>query len=346
MKKDGKKFERVVAAIHAMEESGAQVTWNDVINGRQFDVTLRFNKAGYEFLVVIECKDYATAVPPEKIDALVTKARDAHADKAVMVAASGFQAGAKVVAERHNVTILSVKAINKSPEELANSLSPVLFLSGVRFKVDSVTPETVILSDDPRQMRSTMRHTQIIGPQINTTAANMLDAAKSEIQRVATSKNQTFAITLPKGTWMTHPNFPNHRTPIKAIFVDHVLITESDLGEVDYVSDDPRLSPEILKIEDALSGEARLVDTSQLQHGFDTVIETGHFYLNPNLGNSYYVELIDEGMVTYYVVESYVYGNLMQAKYTQNIKYSSQFVPITDQHEIDRLQLMLDKLKG
>ncbi len=134
-----KKFERVVAAIQAMQESGAVVAWNEAINGRQFDVPVRFKKAIYEFLVVIECKDYSTAVSAEKLDALVTKARDAHADKAVMVAANGFQSGAKQVAARHNVTILSLSTINKTPEDLASSITPVLYLSGLHCRVRFAT---------------------------------------------------------------------------------------------------------------------------------------------------------------------------------------------------------------
>ncbi len=346
MEPNWKKFERIVAAVHAMEEGGATVTWNDVINGRQFDVTIRFKKAGYDFLVVIECKDYANAVPAEKIDALVTKARDAHADKAIMVAANGFASGAKTVAARHNVTILSMSSISKDAEELGRSMSPVLLLSGVRFEVDSVTPELVVISDDPRQMRSVMRHTKVIGPDIDENVEVIVEDMRGEIQSASTSETQTFAIWLPKDTWMTHPNFPDHRTPIKKILVDHVLITEADLANYNYFSNDPIISPDILKIEDELSGDSRFIDTSTLEHGFDTKIEPGHFYLNPNLGNSYYVESIDDEIVTYYVVESYFRGGLIQAKYTQDIQYSSQFVPIRDETEINRLRTMLNELKN
>ncbi len=47
-----KKFERLVAAIHSAEQKGASVKWNDAINGRQFDVTIRFKEGFYDYLTV------------------------------------------------------------------------------------------------------------------------------------------------------------------------------------------------------------------------------------------------------------------------------------------------------
>ena len=35
-------LERIVAGIHAITTSDADVSWNEVINGRQFDVVARF----------------------------------------------------------------------------------------------------------------------------------------------------------------------------------------------------------------------------------------------------------------------------------------------------------------
>jgi hypothetical protein len=57
MPKNWKLFEKIVAAIHHAESRGAKVVWNDKINGRQFDVTVRFLHGLYEYLTVIECKD-------------------------------------------------------------------------------------------------------------------------------------------------------------------------------------------------------------------------------------------------------------------------------------------------
>jgi len=103
-----KHFERLVAAIHQAADQGAEVRWNDTINGRQFDVTLRFKRGLYDYLTVIECKDYGRAVSVEKVEAFITKAADAGADLAVMASASGFQQGAQDVAARHKMTLIQV----------------------------------------------------------------------------------------------------------------------------------------------------------------------------------------------------------------------------------------------
>src|SRR5579863_10237713 len=103
-----KHFERLVTAIHQAADQGAEVKWNDVIGGRQFDVTIRFRRGLYDYLTVIECKDFDRPVPVEKVEAFVTKATDAHADRAVMASTSGFQAGAHEVARKHKITLIHV----------------------------------------------------------------------------------------------------------------------------------------------------------------------------------------------------------------------------------------------
>lgn len=81
-------FERLVAAIHQVASQGAEVRWNEKIAGRQFDVTIRFRQGLYDYLTVVECKDYEKAVPVEKVEAFVTKAADVQAHYAVMASTS------------------------------------------------------------------------------------------------------------------------------------------------------------------------------------------------------------------------------------------------------------------
>ena len=103
-----KKFEHLVAAIHRAADQRAQVRGNETINGRQFDVTIRFRKGLYEYLTVIECKDQRKPVSVDKVEAFVMKATDAQAHHGVMASTSGFQAGALKVAEKHNLTLIHV----------------------------------------------------------------------------------------------------------------------------------------------------------------------------------------------------------------------------------------------
>src|SRR6185369_6780888 len=116
--KKWKKFERVVAAIHRAEAKGAAVSWNDNINGRQFDVVIRFKFQFYEYLVIVECKDHCRPVEAKEIDAFVTKSADAHANKAVVVSSQGFQTGAVDVAKKHNIELFTLTEVQAMPEDI------------------------------------------------------------------------------------------------------------------------------------------------------------------------------------------------------------------------------------
>jgi hypothetical protein len=67
------------------------------------DVTVRFQLAGMDFLVLFECKRHASAVKREHVQVLHTKMQSTGAQKGVVVAASGFQRGALQYAQAHGI---------------------------------------------------------------------------------------------------------------------------------------------------------------------------------------------------------------------------------------------------
>lgn len=93
-------LERVVAFIQAATTVGAEIQWNEKIEGRQFDVAVQFRLESLRYLAIFEVKNKTHKTPAEALDAFVTKARDQKANKMVLVSASGFQAGALTVARR------------------------------------------------------------------------------------------------------------------------------------------------------------------------------------------------------------------------------------------------------
>src|SRR3546814_15284430 len=105
---DDEYLERIVAGIHVVTMEGAEVIWNEKINGRQFDVVVRFQVGTLRYLVLIEVKNRSRKVTAEHIESFVTKARDQNASKTVVVSAAGFQSGAVLVAERHGVDLFTV----------------------------------------------------------------------------------------------------------------------------------------------------------------------------------------------------------------------------------------------
>ena len=110
-------FEKLVAAIHKAETEGAIVTWNEKIDGRQFDVTIRFKTGFYDYLTFIECKDCGTLVSVDKVEAFATKAKRYNANKSIMVSARGFQSGAIKAAKELNIQLFSLKQIDKQSYE-------------------------------------------------------------------------------------------------------------------------------------------------------------------------------------------------------------------------------------
>jgi hypothetical protein len=79
--------------------------------------------------------------------------------------------------------------------------------------------------------------------------------------------------------------------------------------------------------------------------GFDTIFETGKFYVSPNLGGNYFCKRIDNNIAHLFLVESYAFGILIQVEFTQEIKYQSRYVEILDPKEIKRLTKMYKKIK-
>ncbi|MCL4503441.1 MAG: restriction endonuclease [Deltaproteobacteria bacterium] len=121
IEQEWKSFERLVAAIQQVEHNGAKVLWNDKINGRQFDITIRFQYGIHEYLTVIECKKNQRPISIEIIEAFITKANDAKANKAIMVSSSRYQEGCTKIAQKHNIELLTLTEINKIPKEILSN---------------------------------------------------------------------------------------------------------------------------------------------------------------------------------------------------------------------------------
>lgn len=129
-----KKFERLVAAIHLAETEGGRVSWNEIINGRQFDVTIRFKFGLHDYLTVIECKDYKDRVSVEKVDAFITKTRDINANKAIMVSSNGYQSGCFETALRHGIKLLTLnEKIEIDINDLAAEFIEALNIYKIKF---------------------------------------------------------------------------------------------------------------------------------------------------------------------------------------------------------------------
>lgn len=349
MDKKWKKFERVVAAIHVAENSGATVTWNDHINGRQFDVSIRFKFQFYDYLVLIECKDQKEPVKAEDVDAFVTKSKDAGANKAIVVSSSGFQSGAKSVAERHNIELFTLTEIHSMPEgALAETIVSVLILLPVGFWKTG-TKEIINLSKNPNQLALEVEGIRLIG----FGDLKLIDILKPYSQLiapfdipgvpdvgptfpVATGQRQNQAITLQLGTKIV---FPGSTTEIP---VSHLLLS--------YWMQDMRLVTPTMRTaqyqyRNERTQETTTIKEEDLRLGFETKLEPGKYYVDPTVNFYYYCESLHPRGALVFLIHSYQNGQFVQAKMIVPLKEASCFVEVTDQKEIDRLKLLYQQVK-
>lgn len=86
----GAAFERLTASVQARLDPGSEVRWNEKLNGRQIDATVRGKLGSASVLVVVECRDYADAIGIDHVDQLDSVRREVGANKAVLVTRTGF----------------------------------------------------------------------------------------------------------------------------------------------------------------------------------------------------------------------------------------------------------------
>lgn len=83
--------------------------------GRQFDIYWEYELGGVDYRTVIECKDYASPISVEKIDALIGKTADIpEINKKIFATKTGYQSGAKTKALQHHIDLLIVREQNDS----------------------------------------------------------------------------------------------------------------------------------------------------------------------------------------------------------------------------------------
>jgi Restriction endonuclease len=147
----GKQLEMIVASMHGQAGDKLAVAWSEEIDGRQFDVTLRFREGMHDYLTVIECKDYSERVSVDRVEAFVTKSNGVNANKAVMISVNGFQSGAITVAKKHGIKLLTVteEFIDAKPIEIESRV-PGMSIFDLRIYTTDGTADVCPPDDDPR----------------------------------------------------------------------------------------------------------------------------------------------------------------------------------------------------
>lgn len=296
----------------------------------------------HEYLTVIECKDYSGKVPVEKIDAFVTKARDAQASKAIIISSNGFQSGCIEVAERHGLELLVLKeSTDVSIPELIEKITPALNISRIRFSIANSKKEYE-LEDWGGRLAYLSRHSEIIVSATSKTLGQLIHEWQITQTLIELGRQNEINLPLPDGTILKIP----YESPISVSALKfNCTVIEAAIPKApildNHIIAQLHTTIELRDPKGALKHSAPL---ASLELGFDKPVEAGKFYEQPIVFSRYYCSQIDGEIISWTLLESYQHGHLFQAKYTQMKKEAKHYVEVIDEKIINRLRKMLEKL--
>jgi len=352
-------LERIVAGIQAATTDGADVTWNEIIDGRQFDAVVRFTLGTLQYLVLIEVKNRMRRASASELEAFVTKTRDHQANKAVFVTAAGFQSGAIKVAKRHGVDLFTVvfdeddlHLSDKSSQLLLTKKgakddeSPVIEIGKptLTANIEDVvlkyaSGKSVKMPNEPSQMtyyakKTKLEDGRVIDQVVQQANFTGIELGKERIekipivpaQRIYPPDNYFFPSGVLASLWCTVVGRMGR--PIRG----NTLV-------------DPGTFSSSIIYTNVLTGEVTRMTMDQLPLGGSRA-EAGKFYFIPHPLIYFYCEAVYDGVVYWNLIESFQNGELLTASTSQDIKYSVYYVPVTDKKTLKRLRKRLRDYKG
>lgn len=103
----------------------------------KIDVWVRFRKFGIEIKWVIECKNWNSPVPKEKVLALKAIVEDVGADRGILISATGFQPGAVRASQKTNITLTDLDELKETArEDLIGSVLHRIEIRVIQLKYD------------------------------------------------------------------------------------------------------------------------------------------------------------------------------------------------------------------
>lgn len=156
--KKGKLLEITIEIIHKSlkGKSDTKVFRNHKLKNtsgdlREFDIVLKSTINKYNFITVVECKDYKRPVSVDKIDAFVTKCNHIpEINKKVFVSKNGYQKAAKSSATNYGVELYQLEELNAetvknwSSVALIQPITSLLILREIGIKSDPMISKDLI----------------------------------------------------------------------------------------------------------------------------------------------------------------------------------------------------------
>ncbi|MFG1411175.1 restriction endonuclease [Xanthobacter sp. VTT E-85241] len=351
MIKDDEYLERIVAGIHAITTDGAEVLWNEIINGRQFDVTIRFKIGTLRYLVLVEVKNRKRKAAASDLEAFALKARDHNANKSVFVTASGFQEGAITVAKRHAVDIFTVTFDDSKPtfpaeanfiivnqKNSPENTQPILEF-GEKILVAQIEDAELIYIDG-KHFHMPNESSQMQYYCKNTKLENGLDIERLlkelNIDDIELEKTITRDIKITP---------PSYITPPDKYFIPTGIIKEIKLkitGRIGRtIKGNVLIEPSTFSLpilyKNVITGEKYVFDISQLPLG-DNRVSVGSFYFISHPLMYYYCDSINNELIRWHLIESFQNGQKITGTFKQDIIYSKHYIKVSDKKIIERLE--------
>ena len=354
-------LERIVAGIHAVTTSDAEVSWNELINGRQFDVIVRFALGTLRYLVLIEVKNKTRRASAQDLDAFVTKARDQNSNKTVFVSAAGFQSGAVEVAKRHGVDLFKV-SFDEAQLELSTTSGFLAIRRGEaphpRVDVPTLSigdPEPVLLIEGVTLGFNGGRRYALPAEQSQMTyyvGKTMFDdgsTLKDAMDRhtfgpvdMDRTRNETIKLRPPR--WIAPPDIYYFSAGKLQAIECAIAIRKARL-----ISGNVRIDPDAFRppviYTNVTTGTVDRFSLDQLPLGTGPV-SAGRFYFLLHPLRYYHCAAARDGLVTWDMIESFQNGEKMSGSFTQSTDYAAHYIPVTDKEIVTRLDWRLEDYRA
>lgn len=156
MKNTGKDYEEFVQSLYQAiirsefigitDHKNINVEINKFIsdkNGieRQFDIYWEYTLADITYKTVIECKDYKSKVSIDRIDSFIGKLSDIPGLRGLFASRNGYQSGAHIKAQQHNIELLIIREQNASDWKNEDG---VPLLKAVNFNATAILPAHIV----------------------------------------------------------------------------------------------------------------------------------------------------------------------------------------------------------
>lgn len=356
---DDEYLERLVAGIQSFTttDTTTAVNWNEKINGRQFDVVVRFELALVRYLVLIEVKNHTRKTEARDIEAFITKARDKQADKIIFVNKAGYQSEALEVARRHGVELFST-SFDAEKSELSTT-APYLLLSktngepvprptlslGERERVNVVATATLVYTDgerhevppEPSQMTYYLRRTKC------SDGRALLDLI-ADLPSPDVKHTLSHRIPVKPPLKIVPPD--SYFYPAGSIVAIECEI-EGAFGrpiEGNVRIDPSAFAPPVI-YTNVLTSEKLSLPMHELPLG-ERRVEQSRFYFMDHPLRYFYCANISGDLVSWRLIESFQDGNLVRVDFRQDMKYARYYIPVVDKRIQKRLHGRLKDLEA